>query len=534
MLYFIPSWYKDNNWTENEQLWYRRREHTEFDDTVKQIQLFHRNKAHPFEIVLLSFTPNFRHYLHRQGVYHCAYWSVFDSICCIKRKQPAIFSFHNLKWPDGIELVYSQFAVMAYLHGEKYAQIEFAEDGNMMQIDMYSQNVIIRRNIYDDRGFVGSTIIYKDGQPYYQDYLMENGTWKIRVHFGDGHVEVNPSASTYLLMNGGEDREVHFDKQEYAGLDEVISEVFTKFVDLCEPEDIYCVAMHNLHATIIERALRYKKVILSFFEDRYSFDDPVTPRALRMANYIVTDSYENTKAILAEAGCNPDRIDDITPYDSRVDFGISQQLEVQKILVPVDDLQEETFEELIVVLGSYMLGNEYAMVHLFSRKADYGREVRFLEQTRRILAECDLPERWAMKEDPALQENELIDDQEIIEIPQRFFYEQCIDELSVSKCMREQRIIIDMRPVPELYLQIASISAGVPQIVRYKTQYIEDGENGFVVSNTFEVGSKLSYYLDSLSNWNSCLIYCYEMSKKYTTRVLVDKWKEVIATIERD
>ena len=534
MLYFIPSWYKDNNWIETEQLWYRRRTHTEFDDTVKQMQLFHRNKVYPFEVVLLSFTPNFRHYLHRQGVYHVQYWSVFDSICCIRRKQPAVFSFHDLAWPDGIELIYSQFAAIAYLNGAKYAQIEFAEDGNMMQVDMYSQNVIIRRNIYDDRGFVGSTIVYKDGHPDYQDYLMENGIWKIRTYFSDGHVEVNPSAPTYLLMNGGEDREVYFDKQLYAGIEEVISEVFTKFVDLCEPEDIYCVAMHNLHVSLIERALKYKKVILSFFENRYDFNDPITPKALKMANYIVTDSYENTKAVLAESDYNPGRIDDITPYDSRVDFGISQQLEVQKILVPVDDLPDDTFDELVVVLGSYMLGNEYAMVHLFSRKADYGILMNYLDRASRILEQCDMPKRWAMVEDPALQENELIDEQELVEIPQRFFLEQCIDELSVSKCMREQRIIIDVRPVPELYLQIVAISAGVPQIVKYKTQYIENGENGFVVSNTFEVTEKLSYYLDSLSNWNSCLIYCYEMSKKYTTRVLVDKWKEVIATIERD
>lgn len=40
MQYFIPAWYKDNDWKENEQVWYRSRTVTEFDDTVKQIQLF--------------------------------------------------------------------------------------------------------------------------------------------------------------------------------------------------------------------------------------------------------------------------------------------------------------------------------------------------------------------------------------------------------------------------------------------------------------------------------------------------------------
>ena len=43
MLYFIPAWYQQDQWCENEQRWSIRRMHTEFDDTVKQIQLFHRN-----------------------------------------------------------------------------------------------------------------------------------------------------------------------------------------------------------------------------------------------------------------------------------------------------------------------------------------------------------------------------------------------------------------------------------------------------------------------------------------------------------
>ena len=60
MLHFIPAWYQQNKWCENEQYWYARRMRTEFDDTVKHIQLFHRSKAYEFQIMLLSFAPNFR------------------------------------------------------------------------------------------------------------------------------------------------------------------------------------------------------------------------------------------------------------------------------------------------------------------------------------------------------------------------------------------------------------------------------------------------------------------------------------------
>ena len=86
--------------------------HTEFDDTVKQIQLFHRNKVYPYQILLLSFSPNFRHFLHRQGVYHAPYWSCFDAIQEVKRKKAVLLSFHNMKWPPHVEFVYTPFVMV--------------------------------------------------------------------------------------------------------------------------------------------------------------------------------------------------------------------------------------------------------------------------------------------------------------------------------------------------------------------------------------------------------------------------------------
>ena len=116
---------------------------------------------------------NFRHFLHRQGVFHAPYWSCFDAIQEVKKKKAAVFSFHNLDWPEGIEFVYTPFVVIAYLHNTKYAQIDFGEAGNPIQVSMYKKEVLSRRNIYDDRGFVSSTEVYDNGRMLYTDYLTE-------------------------------------------------------------------------------------------------------------------------------------------------------------------------------------------------------------------------------------------------------------------------------------------------------------------------------------------------------------------------
>lgn len=533
MLHFIPAWYQQNTWHENEQKWYVRRMHTEFDDTVKQIQLFHRNKVYPYQLLLLSFSPNLRHFLHRQGVYHAPYWSCFDAIQEVRRTKAVLLSFHNMKWPAHTEFVYTPFVVTALLKGEKYAQIEFGEDGNPIQIDIYKNGILYRRNIYDDRGFVSATIIYRDGQPLYQDYLMENGVWKLRCFQDDGHVEVNPSCTGYRLVYGGREQIRTYSGLRYDSMEQVIREILSSYLELTDDADLFCAAMDEHHADLIKDVLRDKNVILSFFGNRYEYERyGVDKDIAAMADYIITDSYEASCRIRENSGGAVRRITDISPYDTRMDFGISQQLKVQKILVPVDGLEEEDFDKIIAILGRYLMKNENTRIHLFTRQAEYDRKDRLLEQVRISLRSAGLMEEWGKEEEHLGVSENHVDLRENIRA--RFLAEQCVDELSVSKCIREQRILLDMRKAPTLYLQIMAVSAGIPMIVGSKTQFVEHGGNGMVLRDIDELPAALEYYLDSLPNWNDAMVYSYEMGKKYTSEALINKWKEVIDCIGKD
>ena len=106
--------------------------------------------------------------------------------------------------------------------------------------------------------------------------------------------------------------------------------------------------------------------------------------------------------------------------------------------------------------------------------------------------------------------------------------------LAVSKCVREQRLIVDMRKTSEVYLRIMGISMGIPQILYRDSQFVEDGNNGLMVKNFAMLSGAIAYYLENLSNWNEAMVYAYELSKKYTTTVLIDKWKEVIDFVGRN
>lgn len=533
MLYFIPAWYQQNNWRENEQYWYAKRTHTEFDDTVKHIQLFHRSKVYPFQIMLLSYAPNFRHFLHRQSVFRAPYWSCFDAIQEVKRKKVRMFSIHNLNWPEHIEFVYSPFAMIALLHGKKYAQVDYAEDGNPIQVDIFQGEKLARRNIYDDRGFLSGSIVYDTQGPLYQDYLTDKGVWKIREYKRDGHVEVNPKSNTYLLEYEGEDQTRIFAKESYSNISEVIEEVLTAYLELTDERDMFCVAMHELHTEVVKRALENRKQILSFYGERYDIArHPEDARMIEDADYIIADSVATFKKIKRNVGVQEEKMMSITPFDSRVDFGISQQLNVQKIMVPVDSLEEERFCELVQALGQYLLQNKNARVHLFTRLAGYNRKSILLEKTRNYLRQADLEEGWAAEAEPEEMMENRLDMEETI--PVKYVVEQCVDELAVSKCMREQRIVVDLRKNTEIYLRIAGISVGIPQVVFSESEFVIDGENGRVLREISALPNVLEYYLEGLNNWNEAMVHAYDIGKMYTTNVLIEKWKEVIDFVGND
>ncbi len=509
MIYFIPAWYQQNQWCENEQIWYVRRMHTEFDDTVKQVQLFHRSGLFPYRLLLLSFTPNLRHFLHRQGVSHAFYWSCFDAIQEIRRKKPVPLSFHKLNWPPGIEFIYTPWAVTAWRKGEKYAQIEFGEDGNPILVSIYEDGSLHRRNIYDDRGFLSASMVYKEGKPFCQDYFMENGIWKMRCFQEDGHVEMNPGYPDYLLCCQGKEERGQFSRCTYESMDQVIYEVFQAYLDMTGESDIFCAAMHERHVELLQEVLKGRKQILSFFSERYPSGNAKTDlNLIKRSAYVIADSEENLEKIQKDIQMEIKHMRHIPPYDTRADAGISRQLPVQKILVPTDGVPERILEKLVQILGKYLFTHKDLQVHLFTRKADTARKQQLLKLTEQYLTEAGYEECFTS-----------------------FFVEQCVGELAVTTCMKEQRIVVDLTDQPELYLQITAVSIGIPQIVRTKTEFVQHGKNGIVLRKVKDLYGALCWYLESLENWNQAQISAYELGKKYTADQLMKAWKEVMDSI---
>lgn len=126
----------------------------------------------------------------------------------------------------------------------------------------------------------------------------------------------------------------------------------------------------------------------------------------------------------------------------------------------------------------------------------------------------------------AFAENELGDIEKPVE--QRFFVDVCVDERDISKCINEQRVILDMRGTMDVFVYVTAISKGVPRISLSADQFLISGKNGMVIDDFSDIGRSLTYYLDSFENWNQALVECYELGQKYTTSVLLKKWRKVL------
>lgn len=535
MIYFVPAWYKQNKWCENEQSWYSRRTYSEFDETIKQITLFHRNMHVNYKILLLSYAPNFRHFLHRQGMYRAPYWSCFDSIQQVQRTKIAVLSFHDLKWPEGIEFVHSAFAVMAFKNGKKYAKIEFGEDGNPVLVDMYENEIICRRNYYDDRGFLSSTLVYENGEHVYQDYLGQDGIWRIRVFFDDGHVDINQKYAQFTIGVGEYSRDYDYKKERYNSLEEVINEVFGECVSQRRKVDKFFVALHPLHMGVITSHLNGKNVIATIFENRYPYEEiPKIRDFLFNSKYVITDSKKVSRIVNEKLeiskNLEKDRciVKDISPYDARIDLGISQQLSVQNILIPIDGLSDELFADTILRVSRYLMKNDKARVHLFTRAFDYGKAETIKKNVLAIIEENGFDRRWVVESGKKIVSENLIDIDEEEKVEVRFFVDQFIDERNISKLINEQRVILDLRNVVDVFLFITAISKGVPRISASKDEFLMHKLNGFYIDDIDEIEESLSFYLDSMVNWNEALVECYEMGQLYTTDKLILSWNEVL------
>lgn len=527
MYYFVPSWYSiEYQWHANDMQWYKQKNLYEFDDTVNQVRMF-RNAGKPVQLVVLSYAPNLRHFLHRQNLLSVPVWSAFDRMQAIDLEAPGLIFYRDLPWPTETQWYYTPYQQLAYVNGEKIASVDFGEDGNLLWVNYYRNGEMDHRDVYDDRGFLSSRVLCRNGKPHSQEYYDMDGTPQFSENLETGAVTIRKTCH------------FHFSRSFYNYMQDAMEEIMADYFLLdADRGGTVIIASNEQHNDLLLRAVRGQNVILSFFEDRFDLDNSYRlVRDVERAKMVVTDTERASKVIrdniraelehdmhrndggnLARDG-GADRllnmpVYDISPFDTRLSLGESQRIRKLKIFMPIDGMDRYYFERGLVQILFYMTKNEAVELHIGIQSSDQHEIETAQDEVRRIVGNTGFPIMVNGFEEGAAEP--------------RVFIRPFVTETDLIRILRDIRLIVDVRDQPNLYLQIAGISSGIPQVNYRFTRYVVDREDGYIIQNINHVLDALEYYLSGLENWNRALIFCVQEIRKYSSGELVTRWEELM------
>ena len=521
MYYFVPAWYgTDRIWQQTATPWYWMRESIEFDDTINQVRIF--QEAEMDRILLLpQYSPQLRYFLHRQDLLETDVLSIFDKI----QQVPSDLTMRpvqlqDIEWPSETTFSYTPFLVMAFRKGHHLAKIDMGVDGNLLSLTRYKNDEISYIEYLDDRGFISSRIYYNEGKPYFQEYLSFDGQWVLREML----IEENHS----VMVN---EAFFHaFKKESYANMGDVVAEKMKEQLATLVPgRDQLVLAAHPANLAFLQDTASSVKKVLSFYGDRQPLSAENFALYFDMidAQLLITDSEKTKEAIGGFSPSLAQKTHRITSFDSRLRLGSSQERKESKIYFYVNEAELPSKSQLKKVLEVLAQHPLFEVVFAF-----YNGSPEHVKELEGQLEELIASEQdFHLVQSPAqmegLGENQIIDEESVQDAPDyRFVVKNFSNENDIIQELEKTRLIVDLSEEPNLYTQIAGISAGIPQVNRVQTEYVDHLKNGYVLSKgDKELEKAITHFLLELKPWNEALVYSIEKIQEYTGQRLIEKWE---------
>ncbi|MGT2911804.1 accessory Sec system protein Asp1 [Streptococcus cameli] len=519
MYYFIPSWYNnERTWFDTAPLWFRVYNSVKFDDTINQYRMF-SNADEEAGLLILNYQPQLRYYFHKQDLLGAQYWSFFDDIQSIHLKHTVPIDFKALNWPEGTNFVYTPFSIIARnQQRETIAVIDFAENGNIVTITNYSGNETTEILYFDDRGFISSILYYVDGEPCHQDYLNRNGVWQIREYLIENmRIEINPLADCI------------FDKYTYHSWEELLKERLQKLKTITE-EDILVISSDRRHNTLLFDSFPNQKKIFSFFSGRNEHvEQDRLKDVLEQSKVLLVDSLKLEEELQLELsnfnlGHLSHKISRVSPFDTRLRLGNSQMIKELIIYFFIDTISEQEAVDYCKLILESMAVNPLIHLQLVTFRQDGVLKRLEAAIEKEIHSKYDLELFFRVAESEG--ENQ-IDEATELEL-KSIIFSHFTNETQIIKALDKVRLVLDLGEVPDLYTQIASISAGLPQVNSVVSEYVEHQKNGWILQDDSELNQALHYYFDGLANWNRSIVYAVQKMADYTSGRILDKWKSLL------
>ena len=315
----------------------------------------------------------------------------------------------------------------------------------------------------------------------------------------------------------------------YSALRSLITEQFTQFVqEKIQPADLVVAAADPFHDQMLGEVVPNEQLVLSYFGDRADLASAAEAELAQRAILTIADSNHNQQRLEALGA----QTLQLPPLDTRLSLGISNQERLLKIMLLIDDLSTAALRSALAIIMTTMNENDLIDLTLLTFQP-FQRQEEIATLVAELNNQLGLRDQYTFNQIEAAEaENQLADN---LDAAQETARERDIHLVTVNsepqliQAVHTTRLLIDLSAQPDVFLQIAGISAGIPEILRAESLYVEDGKNGRLLQNvTTDLAPAIHFYLDGLKNWNTALVHAANKIADYTSRRIVKRLQAAI------
>jgi accessory Sec system protein Asp1 len=527
--YFIPDWTTSSG-------------NLESDYMMNIIQLF-KNNREPYHLLLLEHIPFLRYQMHAYELEVAQMTSLYDRLQDIQKTNGFPLDVDDLPLALNVEKVYTPFGITLIKENQPFGEIRFNSFGFAEQMSIMTEPY---RQIlfFDDRGFISAKSFQNDkGEQVKKIYYNESGMEKCVEYFGENpHVElVNP-------------RKSGLKKSQYRSMDELLLEMMNQFQLNLEPEDqILCLT--NERSLRLVKTNEERKRVIQIVSDAHRLSTCASDEKAALwagENKIITDSTSNQTALFSlmkQSGFNDlSRIQRIPIYTTSFQLGNSNSIPQLVLYWNAGELNEDVRRIHHLLLQKVIQNDRYDLI---IETTTFQSEVVLREAQKELVdthfgVDSESEEyQKVLKYFEAKKAKKLFktDEEAIEEIRESKNWRNLVEAVDVNfrihfrldshlttirQDFNETRLYIDLSAEVDVQKQALAVSAGIPQLVRKKTDYVDDQKNGQIIGQIRELDAAIAFYLDDLNNWNQALVENISYIERFSEENIIKQWRELL------
>lgn len=524
MIYFIPAWGAGQLQGFNT------------DEMIGPIRSF-METGEDYKVIVKDYIPELRYFLHRFDLLESNFYSVYDVLQGTEARDQKQITFEDLNFPEDAYFIYTPFNLLVYQGEACIGTITLGEASQILEVTYYLEENKQRIEVYDDRGFLSQRKYFEQGIHSETEILDGEGEWVVRVLYPQGQCLINEKNSKGLV------------KKVYESEEELQFEVLEKLFHSMETHDRLMVSVTNQNIIPIKNSPYLKRMTLSFFQSRFNFESEEAKALLcelaPQTNGFLLDSEASLKKVSKMLPKEEkEKLHHLTPYDTRFELSLSQELKEEVLYLEARKNNEDDLNLILSILMEYIKNvlfkeENQRLFKVLIRVVSHEEKQRLEQSIEEHLFEAFPKEMELLEKLPPSTQGENTVELEklqtqfpsilpVMSLKATWDIQVIQNEADIFKNIQHTRLVIDLSHAPDLFTQVAGISAGIPQINRVKSEYVKNHKNGWIIENLNEFPQALDYYLETLRHWQEARAYSAQEIKHFSGPQLQEKLRKIV------